>query len=459
MTTGVVTIIGAGLAGSEAAWQIAERGIAVRLYEMRPGVSTKAHTTGNFAELVCSNSFRGAALSNAVGLLKEELRLSGSVIMQAADEARVPAGGALAVDRDVFSALVTDRIRSHPRIEVIEEEVTQIPEPSLENPVIIATGPLTSRPLTEAIETLTGEQSLAFFDAISPILFAESIDMDKVFRQSRYGKGGTDDYLNVALDKEQYYWFIDAVQQAEKYTGNIAVETDSLDKLRPFEGCMPIEDMIERGPETLRYGPFKPRGLVDPNTDQEPYAVLQLRQDDKEATLWSMVGMQTRMKRADQERIFTALPGLEQADFVRYGSVHRNTFINSPECLDASLAFTSKPGLFFAGQITGVEGYVESTAGGLVAGINAARMVQGAPGVHFPADTAIGSLIHYVSHPERKEFQPMNVSFGLMSSYAAFPKKLNGRRLSKADRRIQVSQKALDSIESFMSSECLRLNQ
>lgn len=450
MTQPSVTIIGAGLAGSEAAWQLATRGVSVTLYEMRPGVQTPAHKTEKFAELVCSNSFRGAALSNAVGLLKEELRLFRSLIMEAAEVAKVPAGGALAVDRDVFSSYVTEKLHSHPLITIVEKEITSIPEASPEQLVIIATGPLTSRPLAEAIEKLVGEESLAFFDAISPIMLDESLDHSKIFRQSRYDKGDGDDYLNIPLDRELYYWFVDEVLKAEKYSGNTAVETDSLDRLRPFEGCMPIEDMVERGPETLRFGPFKPRGLKDPATGKEPYAVLQLRQDDKEATIWSMVGMQTRMKRPDQQRIFCSLPGLEQAEFVRYGSVHRNTFINSPVCLNASLAFKAVPGLYFAGQITGVEGYVESTASGLVAGINVARKALGQSDLVFPIETSTGSLMNYVSSPERKEFQPMNISFGLMPSYSSFPKKLNGRRLGKADRRMHVSELALDKASSFI---------
>ena len=438
-----VLVIGAGLAGSEAAWQIAESGHRVEVVEMRPEKMTKAHKTGLCAELVCSNSFRGAALNNAVGLFKEELKIYGSLIMEAALVAEVPAGGALAVDRDVFSQYVTDKLTSHSNISFRSEEICEVPEASRERPVIIATGPLTGNRLAEALEQLIGSGNLAFFDAISPIFHTDSIDRSKIFRQSRYDKGG-DDYLNVPLDEQQYQRFIEDVGNAEKYTGNEDVEHDSLEKLRPFEGCMPIEDMIERGPDTLRFGPFKPVGLTDPNTGRRPHAVMQLRQDDRGGTLWSLVGMQTRMKRAAQERIFRALPGLERAEFVRYGSVHRNTFIDSPKCLYPTLEFRERPGLLFAGQITGTEGYVESTGGGLVAGINASRMLKGEEPIAFPAETAIGSLTTYISEPTRADFQPMNISFGLMESYMAEPKRdKSGKKVSKKDRRLKVAERAL----------------
>lgn len=410
-----VTIIGGGLAGCEAAWQVSKRGIRVRLIEMRPLTPTKAHKTDFLAELVCSNSLRGAALSNGVGLLKKELELFDSLIMRAALQTQVPAGGALAVDRLAFSSHITEAISLNPLIELRREEIKEIPEFGADNPVIIASGPLTARPLAEYIERFLGQESLAFFDAISPVVTKDSLDLEKLFFQSRYDKGEGKDYLNVPLDRDQYLNFVHSVAAAEKYSGNADVESDSLDKLRPFEGCMPIEDMIERGEETLRYGPFKPKGLRDPKTGKSPHAVLQLRQDDKDGILWNMVGMQTRMKRHEQQRIFRALPGLENADFVRYGTVHRNTFIDSPRCLSATLEMHKHPGLFFAGQITGVEGYVESTAGGLVAGINAAHRLMKQPLLELPAETAIGALMRYISDPTRRDFQPMNISYGLIS--------------------------------------------
>jgi len=444
-----ITIVGAGLAGSEAAWQIARRGIRVRLHEMRPAVMTKAHRTGKCAELVCSNSFRGADLSNAVGLLKEELKLLGSLVMEAALVAQVPAGGALAVDREIFSGYIDERLRSNPYIELVTGEIDQVPVSTREHPVIVATGPLTSKSLAKSIEQLTGRERLAFFDAISPIILDESIDHSKVFRQSRYGKGGGDDYLNIPLTEAEYYRFVDEIKAGEKFGGHEEVESDSIENLRPFEGCMPIEEMAERGPDTLLFGPLKPVGLTDPE-GRQPYAVIQLRQDDKQGQLWSMVGMQTRLKHPEQLRIFKSLPGLENAEFVRLGSVHRNSFIESPKCLDATLEFRSRPGLFFAGQITGVEGYVESTAGGIVAGTNAARMVSGEPPAVFPPETAIGSLMAYISDPDRKDFQPMNISFGLMPSYLDGEKRNEkGKKIPKKDRRVIASESALKKLDAF----------
>jgi methylenetetrahydrofolate--tRNA-(uracil-5-)-methyltransferase len=449
MSETFVTVVGAGLAGSEAAWQLVSSGIPVHLFEMRPEKRSKAHKTGLFAELVCSNSFRGAALANAVGVLKEELHRSGSLIMEAAHHARVPAGGALAVDREVFSEFIHSRLTEHPLVTVVQGEVTDIPEFSRTSPVILATGPLTSELLAKAIQRFTGDQNLAFFDAISPIITGDSIDLSKIFRASRYDKGD-DDYLNIPLTEEQYYTFIDAVTEAEKYGGHAEVESDQIDNIRPFEGCMPIEDMVARGRDTLRFGPFKPVGLTDPNTGSTPFANVQLRQDNTEGTLWSMVGMQTRMKHPEQKRIFTTLlPGLENAEFVRLGSVHRNTFIDSPRCLNATLEVRNHPGLFFAGQVTGTEGYVESTAGGFVAGVNAARVFAAKDPLIFPDDTAMGSLMEYISNPDRKDFQPMNISFGLMKSYFNCPKKENGRRLGKRQRRERTAEKALESIVRF----------
>ncbi|MCB0352048.1 MAG: methylenetetrahydrofolate--tRNA-(uracil(54)-C(5))-methyltransferase (FADH(2)-oxidizing) TrmFO [Bdellovibrionales bacterium] len=442
--TSRVTVIGGGLAGCEATYQLVTRGIEVTLYEMRPSRSTRAHKTGNLAELVCSNSFRGASLSNAVGLLKAELVQCGSLIMKAALQAAVPAGGALAVDRTLFSEIVDSTIREHPLCRVVEEEVCSVPQSSEEMPVIIATGPLTSPHLAHPLEELVGQQSLAFYDAISPIVLGESLDFEKVYRKSRYGKGAGDEYLNIPLSESQYYEFVNGVAAAEKFSGHEDVESEV--QLRPFEGCMPIEDMIERGLETLRFGPFKPVGLEHPETGERPYAVCQLRQDDKAGTLWSLVGMQTRMKHPEQLRLFRTLPGLEGAEFVRLGSVHRNTFLNSPACLSPTLEFRAREGLFFAGQITGTEGYVESTAGGLVAGLGAYALCQGQAPRAFPQETAIGSLMGYISDPERRDFQPMNISFGLMKSYTlgSFP-----RRTKKPERRKATSRRALEALSQF----------
>jgi methylenetetrahydrofolate--tRNA-(uracil-5-)-methyltransferase len=443
------TIIGAGFAGSEAAWQLLKRGHRVRIIEMRPQKMTKAHKTGNCAELVCSNSFRGAALTNAVGLLKAELRQSGSLVMEAADYAQVPAGGALAVDREVFSRYVDEKLKSHPLVTFECREISEIPQSDRQSPVIIATGPLTSAPLAKAIEARIGNDSLAFFDAISPILLDESLDHSKLFRQSRYGKGGGDDYLNIPLNEEQYTAFVNAVAAGEKFGGHEEVESDKVDNLRPFEGCMPIEEMVARGPETLRFGPMKPVGLEDPATGRRPFAAIQLRQDDKEGKLWSMVGFQTKLKHPDQMRIFKSLPGLENVEFVRLGSVHRNTFIESPKCLSATLEFRTQAGLFFAGQMTGVEGYVESTSGGFIAGVNVARILGGKEPLIFPVDTAIGALAAYISDPERKEFQPMNISFGLMPSFHHEP---FVRHEGKDARRLKCSEKALAKMKEFMAS-------
>ena len=448
-----VTIIGAGLAGSEAALQLANKGIQVALYEMRPVVMTKAHKSGNAAELVCSNSFRGAALTNGVGLLKEELRQANSNIMKSADLHQVPAGGALAVDRDRFSAELDAQIKAHQFITLHSEEITSIPEASREFPVIVATGPLTSPKLADAVRVLTGEDSLQFFDAISPIIFGDSIDLTKVFRQSRYDKGDGDDYLNIPMEKDAYYEFVRQVNEGEKYGGKEEVEADEVKNLRPFEGCMPIEDMVARGPETLRFGPFKPVGLTDPNSGRRPWAVCQLRQDNKEGTLWSMVGMQTRLKHPEQLRIFRTLSGLENAEFVRLGSVHRNTFINSPKCLNATLEFRAKPGLFFAGQITGVEGYVESTAGGLVAATSVMRIFEGKEPLAFPGDTAIGALMNYISAPDRKDFQPMNISFGLMPSYFEAEVESKNKKEGKNERRMKCSERALAALGSFLGQQ------
>jgi methylenetetrahydrofolate--tRNA-(uracil-5-)-methyltransferase len=434
-----VHVVGAGLAGCEATWQLVTRGIPVVLHEMRPIRMTKAHKTGNFAELVCSNSLRGAALTNAVGLLKEEMRVLGGLIIGAADACAVPAGGALAVDRDRFSAHVTERVKGHPLVTVSTEEVTSIPK---ERPCIIATGPLTSPSLAADLQQFVGSDNLAFFDAISPIILGESLDLNKIFRQSRYDKGDSDDYLNVPLSKDEYYAFIELVKAGEKFGGHDEVESDRVDNLRPFEGCMPIEEMVARGPDTLRFGPMKPTGLTDPHTGRRPYAVMQLRQDNREGTLWSMVGFQTKLRHPEQLRIFKTLPGLENAEFVRLGSLHRNTFIDSPKCLNPTLETRKERMLFFAGQITGVEGYVESSATGILAGVNVARALTGSPMVVPDPRTALGGLVHYISDPERKAFQPMNISFGLIGGYG----EVGGskRRGGKDAWRLEVSRRALE---------------
>jgi len=448
-----VTIIGAGLAGSEAAWQLVKRGIKVRLCEMRPKTMTKAHSSEQCAELVCSNSFRGASLTQAVGLLKEELRLLDSLIMAAADETQVPAGGALAVDRERFSALVSERVRNHPLITYHVGEVLEVPPFSVDSPVIIATGPLTSKPLFDSVAELLGMQHLAFFDAISPIITIDSIDQTVMFRQSRYDKGEGDDYLNIPLNEEEYHRFVADVDAGEKYGGHEEVEADDISGLRPFEGCMPIEEMVARGKDTLRFGPMKPVGLTDPRTGKRPYAVIQLRQDNREGTLWSLVGFQTRLKHGDQQRILRSLPGMSEAEFVRLGSVHRNSFIESPRCLDASLQARNHPGLFFAGQVTGVEGYVESTAAGLAAALSVASLLHTGQPVIMPKRTATGALMHYVSDPERKFFQPMNVSFGLMPSYFEEPRGKDGKNA----HRQRVADKALDEMRSFCQGGLCRL--
>lgn len=429
-----ITVIGAGLAGSEAAWQAAERGIKVTLYEMRPVKSSPAHRSGFFAELVCSNSLRAAALENAVGLLKEEMRRLGSVIMQCADANTVPAGGALAVDREKFARMVTEKITGHPNITVINEEVTKIPD----GPVIIASGPLTSDILAEAIRNLTGADYLYFYDAAAPIVTYDSLDHDKVFRASRYDKGD-DDYLNCPMDREEYERFYEALVKAER------VPLRKFEKEIFFEGCMPVEEMAARGPQTLTFGPLKPVGLTDPRTGRWPFAVVQLRQDNAEGTLFNMVGFQTHLKWDDQKRVFGLIPGLENAEFVRYGVMHRNTFINSPVLLFATLQLKIRPEVFFAGQITGVEGYVESAAAGLIAGINGARFVSGMSPVEFPPETAHGALCRYITTSEAKTFQPMNVNFGLLPPLS---EKIKDKKLKNG----KIAERALAALEKISAN-------
>ena len=402
-----VTVVGGGLAGAEAAWQLARRGVPVQLCEMRPVRTTAAHHSAHLAELVCSNSFRSASLDTAVGLLKEEMRRLGSLVMAVADRTRVPAGSALAVDRDRFAAQVTAAIASRPEITVVREEVSEIPD----GVAIIATGPLTSPALSFALQDALGERYLYFYDAIAPIVTAESIDRRVAFCASRYDKGG-DDYLNCPLAREEYYTFVDAVLGAE------TVPTRDFERCVYFEGCMPIEEMARRGRDTLAFGPMRPVGLLDPRTGTRPFAVVQLRQDNHEATLYNLVGFQTRMKHPEQRRVLRMIPGLERAEFVRLGSLHRNTFINAPALLQPTLQLVQRPRTLLAGQLIGVEGYVESAATGLLAAINAARLVAGASCVVPPASTALGSLLRYVTDRRRRDFQPMNANYGLFPHLA-----------------------------------------
>ena len=398
----MVTVVGGGLAGSEAAWQLARSGIRVRLHEMRPVQMTAAHQSDRLAELVCSNSFRSASLDAAVGLLKEEMRRLGSLTMAVADRTQVPAGVALAVDREQFAAQVTEALRACPEIELIREEVTAIPD----GVAILATGPLTSAALAAALQGLLGRHYLYFYDAIAPIVTADSIDRRVVFSASRYGKGG-DDYLNCPMSRDTYYQFVDALLQAQ------VVPTREFERCVHFEGCMPIEELARRGPDTLAFGPMRPVGLVDPRTGERPFAVVQLRQDNHAGTLYNIVGFQTKMTYSEQRRVFRTIPGLEQAEFVRLGSLHRNTFIDSPRLLLPTLQLRAAPSVFVAGQLIGVEGYVESAAAGLLAARNAALLVRGLPAVVPPATTALGSLVQYVTDQGRRDFQPMNANYGL----------------------------------------------
>lgn len=429
-----VKVIGAGLAGSEAAWQLAKRGIEVALYEMKPVKMTPAHHSADFAELVCSNSLRGDRLENAVGLLKEELRRCGSLILECADATRVEAGGCLAVDRAGFSALVTEKIRSNPMISVIPGEVTQIPE----GPVIIATGPLTSDALSESIGAYFGADYLHFFDAAAPLVTAESIDMDLAWWQSRYDRG-TPDYINCALDKEQYETFVRELIFAEE------AEVHGFEDRRVFEGCMPVEVMARRGLDTLRYGPMKPVGLRDPKTGREPYAVLQLRQDNAAKSVFNLVGFQTHLKFGEQKRVFSMIPALKNADFVRYGVMHQNTFLQSPKLLDRYYSDRRNPLVAFAGQMTGVEGYVESTASGFLAAVAMAAKVQNREIPDFPKTTAIGALGYYISDGSIESFQPMNVNFSIISP-------LEQRIRKKAEKNLAIANRALEAVDALVAA-------
>ena len=428
-----VKVIGAGLAGSEAAWQLAKRGIDVDLYEMKPLKMTPAHHSSDFAELVCSNSLRGDRLENAVGLLKEELRRCGSLIMQCAEETRVEAGGCLAVDRNKFSALVTEKIRSCPNIRIISEEVTSVPE----DPVIIATGPLTSDAFSKAIGEYFGEEYLHFFDAAAPLVTAESVDMDCAWWQSRYDRG-TPDYVNCALDKAQYDRFVQELANAE------AAEVHGFEDNRVFEGCMPVEVMARRGQETLRFGPMKPVGLADPKTGKEPYAVLQLRQDNAEKSIFNLVGFQTHLKFGEQKRVFSMIPALQNAEFVRYGVMHQNTFLQSPKLLDRYYADRRSPLVAFAGQMTGVEGYVESTASGFLAAVAMAAKVRGKQPPEFPKETAIGALGCYISSPGIENFQPMNINFSIIQP-------LEQRIRKKSEKNLAIAARSLKIIDALVA--------
>lgn len=430
-----VTVVGAGLAGSEAAWQIAQRGIHVDLYEMRPVKQTPAHHTDKFAELVCSNSLRANTLTNAVGVLKEEMRHLNSLIIDSADNSSVPAGGALAVDRHEFAGRVTETLKNHPNITIHTEELTEIPTEGI---TVIATGPLTSEALSKEISQLTGEDYFYFYDAAAPIIEKDSIDMNKVYLKSRYDKGEAA-YLNCPMTEEEFNTFYEALISAE------TVPLKEFEKEIFFEGCMPIEVMASRGKKTMLFGPMKPVGLEDPKTGKRPYAVVQLRQDDAAGTLYNIVGFQTHLKWGPQKEVIRLIPGLENAEIVRYGVMHRNTFINSPKVLKNTYQLRSRENLFFAGQMTGVEGYVESAASGLIAGINAARLAESAEPIAFPTETAMGSMANYITTTNAKNFQPMNANFGLFPDL--------GRRIkSKQERAEAHAERALETIRNFLNS-------
>lgn len=397
------TVVGGGLAGSEAAWALAARGVRVTLYEMRPAVTTPAHHTGRLAELVCSNSFKSVDLTNAHGLLKAELRALGSLLLPCADLARVPGGTALAVDREIFSQAVHERVTGHPNITVVREELAELPSPG-----VVATGPLTSARLTEAIVARLGSAALAFYDAIAPVVSSESLDHERLYALSRYGKGEGDDYLNAPMDAAAYEGFIDALLEADQHHGH------EFDAVPYFEGCLPVEEMARRGRETLRFGPMKPVGLPDPRTGREPHAVVQLRREDRAGQMWNLVGFQTRLRIPEQQRVFRLIPGLEQVEYLRFGSIHRNSYLNSPASLGPALTARDDDRLFFAGQLTGVEGYTESLGTGLLAGINLARRLGDRPAAVPPPTTMLGGLYRYLREADPAHFQPMNANFGLL---------------------------------------------
>ena len=449
MTIDNICVIGAGLAGSEAAWQIAKRGLNVLLYEMRPKVMTPAHKTEKFSELVCSNSLRAASLENAVGVLKEEMRRLDSLIMQAADATSVPAGGALAVDRNEFSDYITNKLKSLSNVTIINEEVTSIDDFNSafripNSALIIASGPLTSDKLAENLKQYVGDDSLYFYDAAAPIVTIDSIDFDIAYRASRYDKGGDDAYINCPMNQEEYLAFREALINAEK------THTHDFEKEIFFEGCLPIEVIASRGEDTLRFGPMKPVGLTDPRTNELPYAVVQLRQDNREATLFNLVGFQTHLTWPEQRRIFSMIPGLKNAEIVRYGVMHRNTFINSPRLLKPTMQLKTHNNIFFAGQMTGVEGYVESAASGLIAGINAVRVANNIEPLIFPVETCHGALANYITADETaKNFQPMNVNFGLLPP-------LEGK-VKRRDKKSKLSERALKFIDQLIQSVDIKI--
>lgn len=444
MSDARVLVVGAGLAGCECAFQLAERGIEVTLVEQKPLKRTPAQTGDDFAELVCSNSFRGAALHNAVGLLKEELRRAGSLVMSVGEETRVPAGGAFAVDRERFSRAMTERVKSHSRITVEAREVTSLPTEGI---TVLATGPLTGDALAADLANVVGQAHLAYYDAIAPVVSADSIDLDVAFRASRYDKGGDDAYINCPLDEAQYHAFVAALLEAEK------VAPREFEKIRYFEGCLPIETLAERGAMTLAFGCMKPVGLVDPRTDKRAFAVVQLRQEDVGATAYNLVGFQTRMKWPEQQRVFRMIPGLERAEFQRFGSVHRNTFVNSPVVLDDAFALIARPNVHLAGQVSGVEGYVESTASGFVVGVTLAARLRGEPDATPPRETALGSLMSHV-RTKRDDYQPSNVVFAMFPPYTGSRKKMSKNMVR--DRQVEMALEALDAWASRVGGSAIR---
>jgi methylenetetrahydrofolate--tRNA-(uracil-5-)-methyltransferase len=433
------TVVGGGLAGSEAAWALAERGVRVRLYEMRPVVPTPAHRTDRLAELVCSNTFKSVDLTNAHGLLKAELRALGSLLLPCADEARVPGGTALAVDREIFSRAVHDRVTGHPNITLVRQEMAELPSPG-----VVATGPLTSDRLAQAIAARLGTSSLAFYDAIAPVLADDSLDHERLYALSRYGKGGGDDYLNVPLDRPGYEQFLDALLAADQHQGH------DFDQVPYFEGCLPVEEMARRGRETLRFGPMKPVGLPDPGTGRDPWAVVQLRREDRAGMMWNLVGFQTRLRTTEQARVFRMIPGLGQAEFLRFGSIHRNTYVNSPACLGPALTAKDDPMLFFAGQLTGVEGYAESLGTGLLAGINLARRLAGSEPCVPPSTTVLGGLYRYLRDADPAHFQPMNANFGLLDDLDGSAARRLGGSKGKAARKELLVERAQNDFEAWL---------
>lgn len=432
-----VWVIGAGLAGCEAAWTLAQQGVAVRLYEMKPQQYTPAHQYKGFAELICSNSLKAARIGSAAGMLKEEMRILGSLTMEAAQQTSVSAGGALAVDRERFSDFITERILAHPLIEVVHQRVDHLPEGT----GIVASGPLTEEHLAQDIAQLCGESYLSFFDAAAPIVTFESLDKDKVFFAARYGRG-EDDYINCPMDKEQYEAFYEQLVQAE----SVQLHSFEREQMKVYEGCMPVEVMAKRGADTLRYGPLKPVGLTDPHTGRRPWAVVQLRSENRQGSLYNLVGFQTNLKFPEQKRAFSMIPGLEQAEFVRYGVMHRNTFLDSPRLLESDLSLKKRPEIYFAGQITGVEGYVESAASGILAGHNLARRLRGEQPLQLPLDCMLGALVHYISDPSVSDFQPMGANMGILPPWQE-------RVKDKTKRYELIANRGLDSLRAYLAQQ------